>query len=196
MVDTTVAVTLCDKPFFGMKSSSIVGTAVCVCTCVSCNPTSSKVESSAIDSARITTPVIVAQEQPRIDTTHSPLEALTCTPKTLHSGDTITLRMRTPHGGYLAVVQPDGTFYFIVYPQLGDPTRRFSKIPSDTFKKMPLLLLPSDLRAAPRVYGRDTLLEPVFSKVGSYQIHLGENLESDYAPPVSKCRIRVLLSKK
>lgn len=114
-------------------------------------------------------------------------EPLTCTPNTFGSGDTLTLRMRTPHGDYLTVTRTNGTVYFIVYPQWGKPRRRYSLIPSDDFRQIATLRLPSDVRAIVREVGRDTIPETVFTNAGKYLLRMGENLESDYGNPNFTC---------
>lgn len=114
-------------------------------------------------------------------------EPLTCTPNTFGPGDTLTLRMRTPHGDYLTVTRTNGTVYFIVYPQWGKPRRRYSLIPSDDFRQIATLRLPSDVRAIVREVGRDTIPETVFTNAGKYLLRMGENLESDYGNPNFTC---------
>ena len=107
-------------------------------------------------------------------------EPLSCAPDTLGAGDTLTLSMKTPHGDYLTVTPPNGPVHFIVYPQFGIPRRRYSLIPSEDFRRVAVLRLPSDIRAIARVRGRDTIPEPVFTDAGKYLLRMGENLESDY----------------
>jgi hypothetical protein len=95
--------------------------------------------------------------------------------------------MRTPHGDYLTVTRTNGTVYFIVYPQWGKPRRRYSLIPSDDFRQIATLRLPSDVRAIVREVGRDTIPETVFTNAGKYLLRMGENLESDYGNPNFTC---------
>lgn len=115
--------------------------------------------------------------------------ALSCTPEIFGAGDTLTVRMRTPHGDYLTANQPDGTLFFIVYPQRGVPTRNTSLVPSDGFKTTSTLRLPATLRAQPWVYGRDTT-EALFSQPGTYILWVGENLEGDFNPRSVSCRVK------
>lgn len=141
--------------------------------------------------AELATPVVAIQADES-----QPSEPFTCTPDTLRPGDTLTFRMRTPHGDYLIVRHPDRTVYFIVYPQLGNPTRKYSLIPSESFKQIRTVRLAADVRATPRVYGRDTILEPVFNAPGKYLIHMGENLESDFNDKSFSCTVTVVGSPK
>lgn len=172
----------------------VLSAALPVILCVGCErssaPATSKAAPTAIAAAAH--PVPMPARTPAVSYSVSgPAEStpLSCTPGTLRRGDTATLRMKTPHGGYLSVTRADGTIYFIVYPQLGDPRRKRSLIPSDVFKQVGILRLPQDLRAAPWVYGRDTILEPVFSVAGTYVFRMGENLETDYGPEPVSCSL-------
>jgi hypothetical protein len=97
--------------------------------------------------------------------------------------------METPHGDYLTVQTPANVFYYFVYPQLGVPTRKYSIVPSEAFKAMSTLKVPGDIRLPPRVYGKDTIPEVVFSQPGQYVVQMGENLASDYNPPPHICRL-------
>ena len=51
---------------------------------------------------------------------------------------------------------------------------KYSYVPSDEFKNMSVLRIPSDIKANPRVVGRDKGVEPLFSRAGKYVITLGE----------------------
>jgi hypothetical protein len=137
-----------------------------------------------VHAAEVTVPVA--------DTDTEPSEPLACTPKSVGAGDTITLRMKSPHGGYLSVTRADGTVYFLVYPQLGDPRRKYSVVPSEAFKQLRTFRLSADIRVPPRVYGRDTIPEQVFASPGRYELRMGENLESDFGPKTFACHINVL----
>jgi hypothetical protein len=118
-----------------------------------------------------------------------------CTPNIFGPHDTLTLRMRTPHGDYLTATPPGGTVYFIVYPTLGEPTRRYSLVPSEAFKSMSTLRLPASVTATPRIAGRDTIPETFFARSGNYVLYLGQNMETDYPKSVS-CRVRFIHDRK
>lgn len=120
---------------------------------------------------------------------------LTCAPTTFGPNDTLTLRMKTPHGDYLTATPPGGTVYFIVYPTLGEPTRRYSLVPSETFKTMNTLRLPASVTATPRIAGRDTIPETFFARSGNYVLYLGQNMETDFPKSVS-CRVRFIQDRK
>ena len=115
--------------------------------------------------------------------------AFSCAPKSFGPRDTLTFRMETPHGDYLTVLTPADVFYYFVYPELGVPTRKYSMVPSGAFKTMSTLKVPGDIRLPPRVYGKDTIPEVVFSQPGQYVVQMGENLESDHTGPPYICRV-------
>jgi len=87
--------------------------------------------------------------------------------------------MGTPHGDQLSIHSPDRTTYSLVYPTVGKMRRNYSLISSEEFRKIGILPLTDDVRAIPLVKGRDTILEPVFTKPGKYLIVMGENLASE-----------------
>ena len=79
--------------------------------------------------------------------------------------------------------------HFVVYPQFGQPSRRFSLVPSDSFRNLATIRLPADLRAKGYATSRDTVLQAVFSKTGKYELLVGENLESDRSEELSTCSV-------
>lgn len=82
--------------------------------------------------------------------------------------------MKAPHPDYLIVNQPDGTPFFVVYPSYGEPTRKYSFVPSEEFKTMSVLRIPADIKANPRVYGRENGVETLFDRSGNYVLKGGE----------------------
>lgn len=115
-------------------------------------------------------------------------DRLRCGPESLHVRDTLTLTMQVPHGPYLAVTTPDRLMYFLIRPDFGDSVRFRSLVPSDSFRTMNSYRIPATIRAKPWVYGRESL-EAVFEQPGIYRIQVGENLETDYGPLPTECRI-------
>jgi hypothetical protein len=108
-----------------------------------------------------------------------PPPTLTCSPGSIGPNDTLSLHMNVPHGDYLIATQPGDSLFYIIYPQLNTPRRKYSMIPSEEFKQMETLNLSSDVKAVPWYYGRDTTLAPLFPRPGKYVITMGENLEGD-----------------
>lgn len=145
------------------------------------------------------TPPIVATESVPVtplSQNNDSVPPLNCSPERFGPGDTLTLRMRIPHGDYLTVKPPEGPVYFIVYPQFGNPRRRYSLIPSEDFRRVATLKLPSDVRAIVRVVGRDTVLDPVFTDAGKYLLRMGQNLEGDYSNVSYTCLLTFVQSSK
>ena len=164
---------------------------------VACRSDSSKVERPSLDTSGVVTSVAAHPITAGAATEQPPLPpSLSCSPDTIGLRDTLTLRMQTPHGGYLAVVRPDRTNYFVIDPYINSRhSLKYSLIPAEQFQQMAVLRLPTDVSAPPRVYGRDSTLERVFSKPGKYTIEVGDNLESDYSNRVTQCTVTVSIPK-
>ena len=124
----------------------------------------------------------------QVDDSSAP-RTLTCTPDKLGPGDTVTLTMSIPHGEYLRITTPTGNVHFVIYPQFGQQSRRFSLVPSDSFRNLATIRLPADLRAKGYATSRDTVLQTVFSKTGKYELLIGENLESDRSEDLRTCAV-------
>ena len=121
--------------------------------------------------------------------------ALTCSPDTLYEGDTLRLRMSTPHGGQLAIIDPDGTYFFVVYyrPMPEEP----SLMPTDEFAtRDSLLIATAETKAAPWVSGREQN-ELIFTVSGRYTALLAHNLETD-APqyPLYRCGVTYVAERR
>ena len=115
---------------------------------------------------------------------------LQCAPKVFSRTDTIAVRAEVPHGGYLVVLNPEHTTFYLVQPEGGHPETRGPLGSSETFMNSLITRFRADVRARPAIYGRDTL-EPVFNAVGKYIIEVGDNLESEGdADFIWKCTIR------
>jgi hypothetical protein len=142
-----------------------------------------------VDSTQLAPSALIASPSQGPDTLADTVD-LICTPALATLKDTITLRMRTPHGEYLKVMQPDSTIFYFSYP---DPTesRNFFLVPADSFAQMPRIRFKADVRSRPRIYGRDTL-ELVFSKPGKYVVTIGHKLESEAASEIHRCTIRLV----
>ena len=153
-------------------------------------PVSQQTESSS--TAAVTAPVRVAPETTstihRVDARNSHAE-LTCAPTTFGPGDTLTLRMHTPHGHYLWVTRSDRIAYLIVYPAQGELKAAYSLVPADDFTGVATIQLPSEIEAIPYVYGRDTIRERVFGEPGKYLLEVGDNFGTDLGTPPSSCNL-------
>ena len=113
---------------------------------------------------------------------------LQCAPRVFTQRDTLTLRMENPHGDYLTATRPDGTMFYLSYPDPNEPPD-YLLVPSETFKRMPSIRFRADVKARPAVYGRDAL-ETVFDKPGNYVLTMGSNLETERGSDIYKCTIR------
>jgi hypothetical protein len=114
---------------------------------------------------------------------------LSCDPKFVKRQDTVTIRMETPHGEYLAITQPGGTLFYLISPPPGNGRPDQSLISSEAFRNMPVVRFRADVRAKPSFYGRDTL-ETVFLNPGKYVLKIGSNLESESGSDIYKCTIQ------
>jgi hypothetical protein len=131
------------------------------------------------------------------ETESSVIQPIVCTPARFGPGDTLTLRMGTPHGDMLSIHAPDNrTVYSLEEPTLGKPRRNYSLIPPEEFRKVATFPVPADVRAIALVVGRDTTPEPVFTKPGKYMVVMGENLASDYSNRSTKCTVTFLSPSK
>lgn len=149
---------------------------------------SSNASSSSVGSENATALVASSPTDPKGEVAESSgSPAFQCAPKVFSRRDTITLRMTVPHGEYLAVTPPDTTWFYLIYPH-PDPSDRVLES-SEAFVDMPAIRFPADLKARPRVYGRDTL-EAVFREPGDYVLRIGRKLESDRASEIHKCTVR------
>ena len=184
MLPTVVLITACtshtEKSDRGLDSGAIASTTAL-------NTTASTTAASETTNA-----VPAVQAGRFVDTVASgppPKLPLICYPRILSGRDTLSLSMKTPHGEYLTVNTPDGTAFFIVYPQLGDSSRKYSLIPSEDFRHVSHLRLPANTLANPRVYGRPNL-DTLFTKTGNYVFHIGDNLEGDFVEEAHQCTVR------
>lgn len=117
-------------------------------------------------------------------------DTLKCTPQRLFRGDTLTLNMSVPHGRQMAIIQPGGTFFFVVYAPQGKPTAARSLMDMKEFRNRRQLTLATETaKATPYEYGRDDRNELIFTKTGWYEVRVSENLQTDDGTPVAKCRV-------
>jgi len=106
-----------------------------------------------------------------------------------HFGDNITLRFSTPHPQYHGVVNPDGKFFYVVFPESQVVGALSPLVDSEKFVNLDRLVISTaTLKADPYIYG---VLEnqPVFTKSGAYTFILGDNLHVDDPGALFKVRI-------
>jgi hypothetical protein len=141
--------------------------------------------SASTDSPRLPTQMAPLNSVPPAVQVPLPQPRLTCTPTNFGSNDTLTLRMNIPHGDYLIATQPGDSLFYVIYPQLNVPNRKYSLIPPEAFKQIKTLRLAADVKAVPWYAGRDTTVAPLFPRSGKYVLTMGERLESDKARAAS-----------
>ena len=110
--------------------------------------------------------------------------------KDIFLGDTLHLRFQSPHPQYLGVIDPEGSFFYLVYPASEATEGLKPLLDSRKFIHLDHLDIPiANLKADPYKYG---VMEnqPVFNKSGTYTFILGENLHTDH-PSVPINRIKV-----
>lgn len=106
---------------------------------------------------------------------------------TLYLGDTLTIKFKVPHPKDLAILDPDGNFFFLVYAGSQDGLKPL--IDYETFGTLDKLdIVPSETKANP---WNASIHENriVFAKAGSYEIRLSENLETDDGTPIESVRV-------
>jgi hypothetical protein len=101
------------------------------------------------------------------------------TQNTLRSGETLALHFTPPNPTYLGVVDPEGHFFYVVFPQESASGKLQPLVNSAGFAQLDHLdIVPANFKADPYTYG---VLEnqPVFTNTGTYRFILGENLHVD-----------------
>jgi len=122
-------------------------------------------------------------------------KSLSCQPTVIVPGGKLTLHFAMPHPAELAVVAPDGTYFFPVYdPDTSAPGLR-PLVDKPSFRPMSDLQLDvSGATGSPWVSGR-TSNEPIFRLPGKYRFVLTDILETDAAENVSRCMVTLKRGK-
>ncbi|HUR41961.1 MAG TPA: hypothetical protein VM240_12430 [Verrucomicrobiae bacterium] len=110
-----------------------------------------------------------------------------CSPTSLQSNDVLTVQLTVPHGRQFGVWTPDNEFLFLSYNKATpeEPTSPFDPTIFRTLAAVQLNV--ASARGVPVRDGFDPP-EAIFSKAGSYQFLVAENLETDNAPgAVAEC---------
>lgn len=115
--------------------------------------------------------------------------SLRCSPSVLRNSDTLTLSFSMPHPSELAVVGPDGTYFFLIFEPDNSSTLRKPLYLKTVFREMRYLKLKvSEARGSPWVAGREAS-ELLFTKSGTYEFRLTETLETEDLP-VYACKVK------
>jgi hypothetical protein len=100
---------------------------------------------------------------------------------TLFKGDTLTIKFKTPHSRDLGIITPDNKFFFLVYG-FNDP-KKPSLVDWNEFADIDTLQIITDKTKANPWNASVTENQIIFTKTGSYEILLSENLETDDGTP-------------
>jgi hypothetical protein len=115
---------------------------------------------------------------------------LRCSPKVLNDTDVLNIDMDVRHAGELAIVRPDGEYFFVAQRFEGKATVR--AIPSDIFRGIRTLRISPKTFVAHRWREGAPDYELVFTQSGTYKIILGEPLETDVGIGQEVCEISFL----
>ena len=105
-----------------------------------------------------------------------------CTPRKLWLGETLTLSMSVPHGRDLAILGPDGRFFWL---RSWEPDDREATARWYAFERQRQLKLVTS--EAQGVVSRES--ERIFTKTGWYRIRVSYNLETDDGTPLNECKV-------
>lgn len=96
-----------------------------------------------------------------------------------YEGDTIILQFSAPNDPYLGVVDPDGHFFYIVFPDNGGLGDLKPYVDSKHFTTLSTMNIhTTSFKADPYIYEVDKN-QPVFTKSGDYTFIMGKNLHVD-----------------
>ncbi len=108
----------------------------------------------------------------------------------LYKGNSFQLYFEMPHSQYLGVVDPQGHFFYVVYPVESSEGNLTPLVSSQYFNLLSALTIQtSTFNADPYTYG---VLEnqPVFTQSGIYRFVLGDNLHIDDTDHLSVVEIQ------
>ena len=110
--------------------------------------------------------------------------------------ETFELHFVLPHATTLGMIDPDGHFFYLVFPAECTSGKLTPLVSSEAFTQMrSLTICPATLKADPYQYG---VLEnqPVFTKSGVYRFILGENLHVDDESALNVVSVRYKHKKR
>ena len=122
-----------------------------------------------------------------------------CSPLKLYQGETLTIALPVPHGSDLAVVGPDGTYFFLAFsqPDKGSPVQPV--LHEKTFRNMTQVkLLTTEAKGVPWIE-QNTLSgasEMIFTKTGRYRVLLSEALETEDPIIEASCEVDYLKAER
>ena len=115
---------------------------------------------------------------------------------TLYKGETLELQFTAPNAPYLGVTDPQGHFFYVVFPRETAIGKLKPLVDSKRFSSLESLRIPtSSFKADPYIYGVYTN-QPVFTQSGTYTFVLGENLHIDDPESIDKVTVRYVHGKR
>ncbi len=97
----------------------------------------------------------------------------------LYQGESLEMHFSTPNAPYLGVLDPQGHFFYLVYPSEPTLTNLEPLVESSQFVGLKILIIETgSLKADPYTYGI-YYNQPVFTASGDYTFILGDNLHVD-----------------
>ena len=138
----------------------------------------------------------LSQQHPAVPFSPPETPALTAAPKmwaqtaAVYKGEKFDLSFETPHPVYLGAIDPDGKFFYVIFPVEPGQGKLTPLIDGAKFARQSSLTInTATLKADPYIYG---VLEnqPVFTKSGTYSFLLGEKLHTDDESSV--CVVKVI----
>ncbi len=110
--------------------------------------------------------------------------------------ESIELHFALPHATSLGMIDPDGKFFYLVFPAECTIGNLKPLVSSEDFGHLNALTIwPATLKADPYIYG---VLEnqPVFTKSGVYRFILGDNLHVDDEHSLNMVSVRYKHKKR
>jgi hypothetical protein len=114
----------------------------------------------------------------------------------LYKGESFDLHFDLPHAQYLGVVDPDGKFFYVVFPAANAVGKLTPLVTSEKFISLKTLKINTQtFKADPYIYG---VMEnqPVFNKSGNYRVVLGEDLHTDDESSLTIIHIQYVNTKR
>jgi len=108
----------------------------------------------------------------------------------LYKNETLQLHFSLPHPQFLGVIDPDGHFFYVVFPAENSVGQLKPFVSSERFESLKTLkIATSTFKADPYIYG---VLEnqPVFTKSGTYRFLLGDNLHVDDESTIKVLKVK------
>lgn len=97
----------------------------------------------------------------------------------VYKGESVELHFTAPNAPYLGVIDPDGKFFYVVFPAADAVGKLRPLVDSEKFVRINTLKISTaTLKADPYTYGVYEN-QPVFTKSGTYRFICGENLHVD-----------------